>query len=125
MKTMTRTERNRRVHCHLDWLPGGKPVPCPKNSIKMLAKQHVIRCLDMQHRLQMPETVQDPLSFLLNKLPNRIPCSSHSASSWFIRWPVICTILYELDYLFHDKDQPSPPFQPGQRFLDWLPSSPH
>ncbi|EIE77435.1 hypothetical protein RO3G_02139 [Rhizopus delemar RA 99-880] len=39
--------------------------------------------------------------------------------------PVICTILYELDYLLHDKDQLSPPFQPGPRLLDWLPSSPH
>ncbi|KAG0781289.1 hypothetical protein G6F22_009648 [Rhizopus arrhizus] len=68
----------------------------------------------------LPETVQDPLSFLLNKAPTRIPCFYYSASPWFIRWPVICTMLYELDYLFHDKDRPSPPFQLGQRFLDWL-----
>jgi hypothetical protein len=122
---MTRIERNRCVRWRLGWLPGGKLEPCPKHPTQMLTKQHAVRCLDMHHRLQMPETVQDPLSFLLNRLPNRIPCSSHSASPWFIRWPVICTILYELDYLFHHKDQPPPPFQPGQRFLDWLPSSLH
>ncbi|KAG1539847.1 hypothetical protein G6F47_007244 [Rhizopus delemar] len=122
---MTRTERNICVRWRLGWLPGGKLEPCPRHPTQILTKQHAVRCLDMHHRLQMPETVQGPLSFLLNRLPNRIPCSSHSASPWFIRWPAICTILYELDYLFHRKDQPSPPFQPGQRFLDWLPSSLH
>ena len=75
MKAMTRTERDRCVRWRLGWLPGGKLEPCPRRPTQMLTKQHAIRCLDMHHRLQMPEIVQDPLSFLLDKLPNRIPCS--------------------------------------------------
>ncbi|KAG1555955.1 hypothetical protein G6F49_006702 [Rhizopus delemar] len=77
---LTRTERNRCVRWRLGWLPGGKLEPCPSHPTQIPTRQHVIRCLDMHHRLQMPETVQDPLSFLLNKLPNRIRCSSHSVS---------------------------------------------
>lgn len=37
-------------------------------------------------------------------------------------WPIICTILYELDYLQHNKIPPTPPPNLGQRFLDWLTS---
>lgn len=122
---MTRTEKNRCVRWRLNWLPGDKLETRSRHPTQMFTKQHAIKCLDMHHRLQMSETAQDPPSLLLNKLPNRIPCFSHSASPWFIWWTVICIILYELDYLLHNKDQPSPPFQPRQRFLDWISSSPH
>lgn len=60
---MTRTERNRCVHWRLGWLPGGKLVPCPRHPIQLLTKQHAIKYLAMYNRLQMPETVQDPLLF--------------------------------------------------------------
>ncbi|KAG1055300.1 hypothetical protein G6F43_002739 [Rhizopus delemar] len=83
---MTRRERNRCVRWRLGWLPGSKLETCPRHPTQMLTKQHAIGCLDMHDRLQMPEAVQDPLSFLLDRLPNRIPCSSHSASPWFIQW---------------------------------------
>jgi hypothetical protein len=39
------------------------PVP------STLSKKHVIQCLDMHRRLKMPTTIEDPLSFLLNLLP--------------------------------------------------------
>ncbi|KAG1440935.1 hypothetical protein G6F56_011707 [Rhizopus delemar] len=70
----------------------------------------------------MPLTEPDPLSFLLNKLPNKrkrkLSTSSASASSasstWMIRWPALRLILFELDYLHHGelspKTSPSPPW---------------
>ncbi|KAI7901894.1 uncharacterized protein BX663DRAFT_512762 [Cokeromyces recurvatus] len=72
----------------------------------------------------MPETIEDPLSFLLNQLPAKKPASSHSVTPWHIRWPSICLILHELDQLQQTKPiLPTPP-NPSQRFLDWLPPSP-
>jgi hypothetical protein len=82
--SLTRTERNRCVRWCLGWLSGSKLKLCPRHPTQILTKQHAIKCLNMHHRLQMSETAQDPPSLLLNKLPNRIPCSSHSASPWFI-----------------------------------------
>ncbi|KAI7899791.1 uncharacterized protein BX663DRAFT_520433 [Cokeromyces recurvatus] len=72
----------------------------------------------------MPETIEDPLSFLLNQLPTKEPVSSHSVIPWHIRWPSICFILHELDQLQHNKPFLSNPLNPGQRLLDWLPHSP-
>ncbi|KAI9480719.1 MAG: hypothetical protein EXX96DRAFT_501877, partial [Benjaminiella poitrasii] len=70
----------------------------------------------MYRRLRMPETIEDPLSFLLNQLPTNKPVSSHSR----IRWSSICLILHELAQLQHNKlILPTPP-NPGQRLLDWL-----
>ncbi|KAI9478564.1 MAG: hypothetical protein EXX96DRAFT_571377 [Benjaminiella poitrasii] len=57
----------------------------------------------MHRRLQMPETIEDPLSFFLNQLPTKKPVSSHSVSSCYIRWPSICLILHTLDLLQHNK----------------------
>jgi hypothetical protein len=89
-----------------------------------LTKAHAIHCLQMHRRLMMPEAISDPLSFLLNMLPTRKSRSPNTTLSWSIRWPTICRILYELDYLYHAKFPPTPPTHPGQRFLEWLPSSP-
>ncbi|OBZ80445.1 hypothetical protein A0J61_11505, partial [Choanephora cucurbitarum] len=60
----------------------------------------------MHCRLLMPESIGDPLSFLLNILPTRRPRSFDAATAWTVRWPVICTILYELDHLQHSKIPP-------------------
>ncbi|KAG1492508.1 hypothetical protein G6F52_012746 [Rhizopus delemar] len=75
---MSKSERSRCIRRRLGWLLGGKPRPCPKHPTQQLSKNHAINCLDMHRRLFMPETVQDPLSFLLNMLPLRpsIPPSS-------------------------------------------------
>ncbi|KAI9477910.1 MAG: hypothetical protein EXX96DRAFT_482951 [Benjaminiella poitrasii] len=51
----------------------------------------------MHRRLRMPETIEDPLSFLLNQLPHKQPRFSHSFTPWHIRWPSICLIFHELD----------------------------
>jgi hypothetical protein len=68
---MPKSERSRCIRWRLGWLPGGKPRPCPKHPTQQLSKNHAINCLDMHRRLFMPETIRDPLSFLLNMLSLR------------------------------------------------------
>ncbi|KAG1322633.1 hypothetical protein G6F62_010134 [Rhizopus arrhizus] len=68
---MSNTERSRIVRWRLGWLPGGAPKPCIYHPNDMFTRSHAICCLHMHRRLQMPLTVPDPLSFLINKLPNK------------------------------------------------------
>ncbi|ORE17782.1 hypothetical protein BCV71DRAFT_180813, partial [Rhizopus microsporus] len=44
---------------------------------------------------------------------------------WTLHWPAICTLLHEIDYLYHQKCPlfPLPHFR--QKLLDWLSPSPH
>ncbi|KAG1089154.1 hypothetical protein G6F40_013358 [Rhizopus arrhizus] len=114
---MSPAERSRLVRWRLGWLPGGVPKPCIYHPNDLFTRSHSIRCLHMHRRLQMPFTEPDPLSFLLNKLPakkqqygiaSRRP-DPHRFSAWKIRWPNICQILFELDYLHHGKIPPPPP----------------
>ncbi|KAG1540170.1 hypothetical protein G6F49_012192 [Rhizopus delemar] len=116
---MSKSERSRCIRWRLGWLPGGKPRPCPKHPMQQLSKNHAINCLDMHRRLFMPETVQDPLSFLLNMLPLRPSIPPSSALTWYQRWPIICSILHELDQLHHDKLIPAR-YPHGQKLLTWL-----
>ncbi|KAG1210140.1 hypothetical protein G6F69_005755 [Rhizopus microsporus] len=66
---MTRSERSRCVRWRLGWLP-----------------------LDMHNRLQMPKSIDDPLSYLLNLLPPTFHTRKvrKSIDSWIIRWPSMC-----------------------------------
>ncbi|KAG0803727.1 hypothetical protein G6F29_008722 [Rhizopus arrhizus] len=124
---MSNTERSRIDRWRLGWLPGGVPKPCIYHPNDMFTKSHAIWCLHMHRRLQMPLTVPDPLSFLINKLPNKrkLKPSSSSApkasifSAWTVRWPAMCLILFELDYLHHGELPPeTPPL--GTKLITWL-----
>ncbi|KAI7906122.1 uncharacterized protein BX663DRAFT_498912, partial [Cokeromyces recurvatus] len=50
----------------------------------------------------------------LNHLPQHKHRNSQDVSAWFYRWPVMCTILQEIDYLMHDK-LPPPLLDPGRK----------
>ncbi|EIE78686.1 hypothetical protein RO3G_03390 [Rhizopus delemar RA 99-880] len=72
----------------------------------------------------MPSTEPDPLSFLLNKLSTKrkngaLKHSSSTHSAWAVRWPTICQILFELDYLYHGKI-PSETPSLGTKLVNWL-----
>lgn len=54
---------------------------CPKHPDCTLSKKHVIQCLDMNRRLQMPATIKNPLSFLLDLLVTLKPRSFQFTSS--------------------------------------------
>ncbi|ORE04825.1 hypothetical protein BCV72DRAFT_250977 [Rhizopus microsporus var. microsporus] len=77
----------------LGWPLDGKPRPCPKHPTQLLSKNHAISCLDMHRRLFTPETIRDPLSFLLNMLPlrpslhyNKLISTKHPHGQKFLVW---------------------------------------
>ncbi|KAG1257368.1 hypothetical protein G6F68_009337 [Rhizopus microsporus] len=121
---MTYAERSRVIRWRLGWLPGGIPQPCIYHPNVMLTRSHATECLHMHRRLQMPRTEADPLSFLLNQLPNKrkklmSPNANSTNSAWTVRWPAICQILFELDYMHHGKLPPeSPPL--GTKLVAWI-----
>ncbi|KAI8373898.1 hypothetical protein BD560DRAFT_466418 [Blakeslea trispora] len=53
----------------LDWLPYGRPSPCPfLHFDQPFNRAHAIDCLQIYNRLKIPLPVEDPLSFLLDIL---------------------------------------------------------
>ncbi|CEG84183.1 hypothetical protein RMATCC62417_18026 [Rhizopus microsporus] len=59
----------------------------------------------MHSRLQLPKSIDDPLSYLLNLLPPTLLTKKarKSIDAWLIRWSTICAILLEMDYLAHSQ----------------------
>ncbi|EIE88785.1 hypothetical protein RO3G_13496 [Rhizopus delemar RA 99-880] len=102
--SMTQKERSRCIRWSLGWLPGGKPKSCPLHPNQLLIKTHAIQCFNMHNRLQMPNIIEDPLSFLLNLLPTKLPRSSRTITPWILSWLTICSILSELDHLYNHID---------------------
>ncbi|KAI7854137.1 hypothetical protein BDC45DRAFT_130241 [Circinella umbellata] len=84
----------------------------------------------MHYRLHItPQQSSDPVSFILNKLPKSAPTSTRRINFLKTVWPIICTILAELDAHQHpdsDEQQYYNP-DPGRAFLNWIdpPSSDH
>jgi hypothetical protein len=73
----------------------------------------------MHNRLQMLSTIKDPLSFLLNLLPAKLPRSSCTVNPWILRWPTIYSILFEMDHLYnHINSCTKTPH--GQLLLNWF-----
>ncbi|ORE04554.1 hypothetical protein BCV72DRAFT_251175 [Rhizopus microsporus var. microsporus] len=101
---MSKSECSRCIRWRLGWLPGG---------------QTSIICLDMHRRLFMLETIRDPLPFLLNMLSLCPSVPPNLALTWYQRWPIICSLLHELDQLHHNK-LISTKYPHGQKFLVWL-----
>ncbi|KAL4206620.1 hypothetical protein AB4K20DRAFT_1921276 [Rhizopus microsporus] len=83
--------------------------------MQLLSKKHAISCLDMHRRLFLPETIVIPSEYA--SLCPSVPLNL--ALTWPEQWPTICSLLYELDQLHHNKlitnRHPH-----GQRFLVWL-----
>ncbi|KAI9483978.1 MAG: hypothetical protein EXX96DRAFT_478603, partial [Benjaminiella poitrasii] len=97
-------------------LPDGCFHPCLYYPTAHFSRAHAIQCLHMHRRLFLPVPIEDHLSFLLNLLPTTKPRQYSEGSSWFVRWPIICTILHELKHLFHHKLPPSL-YHPERQFL--------
>ena len=90
--SMTRSEWSRCVRWRLGWLHLGKPQACSFHPNELFSRQHSFSCLDMHNRLQMPKSIDDPLSYLLNLLPPTFHTRKvrKSIDSWIIRWPSMC-----------------------------------
>ncbi|KAI7899770.1 uncharacterized protein BX663DRAFT_537910 [Cokeromyces recurvatus] len=111
---MTHSERSRTIRWRLGWLPGGIPKVCPYHPHVHFSRSHATECLHMRTGLILLRSIADPLSFLLTHLPQHKLRNSQDVSAWLYRWPVMCTILHEMDYLMHDK-LPPPLFDPGRK----------
>ncbi|KAI9483258.1 MAG: hypothetical protein EXX96DRAFT_519428 [Benjaminiella poitrasii] len=112
---MSYIERSRTLCWHLGWLPDGRPQSCLYQPTAHFFRSHAIHCLNMHQRRFLPISIEDPLSFRLNLLSTTKSRQPSEASHWFVRWPIVCTILHELGHLFHRKLS-----LPGRRFLTWL-----
>ncbi|KAI7898058.1 uncharacterized protein BX663DRAFT_582676, partial [Cokeromyces recurvatus] len=66
---MTYSERSRTIQWRLGWLPGGIPKACPFHPHVHFSWSHATECLHMHTRLFLSRLIADPLSFLLNHLP--------------------------------------------------------
>ncbi|KAI7901586.1 uncharacterized protein BX663DRAFT_419526, partial [Cokeromyces recurvatus] len=99
---MTYSERSRTIRWRLGWLPGGIPKACPYHPHVHFSRSHATKCLHMHTRLFLPRSI----SFLLNHLPQHKYQNSQDISAWLYCWPVMCTIIQEMDYLIHDKLPP-------------------
>ncbi|PHZ12829.1 uncharacterized protein RHIMIDRAFT_137672 [Rhizopus microsporus ATCC 52813] len=114
---VSKSERSRCIRWRLGWLLGGRYKTCPRHPGQPFTKAHTIHCFQMHRRLMIPQTISDPLFFILNMLPTKKPRPPNTTLSWTIRWPNICRILYELDYLSYTKLPPTPSTRLGQRLL--------
>ncbi|KAG0738619.1 hypothetical protein G6F62_011985 [Rhizopus arrhizus] len=116
---VTHEERSRCIRWRLGWLPDGISKPCPRYPNNNLSRHHAISYLNTHRRLCMPGIIADPIYFLLNVLLTRVFAPSNIASSWACRWPVICSILHELDQLQrYTTIACKPPH--GQKLIEWL-----
>ncbi|EIE90586.1 hypothetical protein G6F46_001525 [Rhizopus delemar] len=82
---MIRSECGRVLRWYLSYLPGGKPKSCLYHPNNSFTRSHSIECLHMHGRLQLPLSVEDNMSFILNKLPLKKFRSSHKVSAWSVR----------------------------------------
>ncbi|KAG1382202.1 hypothetical protein G6F61_002475 [Rhizopus arrhizus] len=57
------------------------------------------------------------MSFILNVLSLKKFRSSNEASAWSVRWPAVCIILHEVDYLFHNQIPPPPPLDSSDKLF--------
>lgn len=100
---MTRSKRSRCIRWRLGCLPHGKPQVWPFHPNKLFTRIHSLSCLNIHNRLQMPKSIDDPLSYLLNLLPTTLLTKKAKKliDGWLICWPSICAILPEIDYMAH------------------------
>lgn len=66
---------------------------------------------------QLSFIIEGSLSFLLNSLPTRKQRSFHSLSLWSHHWSAVCSILFEINTLHHQKL----PLSHSLSLKGWLP----
>ncbi|KAI7903817.1 uncharacterized protein BX663DRAFT_485326 [Cokeromyces recurvatus] len=79
---MTHSERSRTIRWCLGLLPGGVPKSCPYHPYVYFSQSHATEYLHMHTRLCLPRLIVDPLSFLLNHLPQHKYRNSQDVSAW-------------------------------------------
>ncbi|KAI7851205.1 hypothetical protein BDC45DRAFT_572294 [Circinella umbellata] len=119
---MTNRERSRCIRWRLGWLPGGRLHPCNKCHQTTFSKKHAIQCLNIHNRLHISYYQPDPVSFFLNQLPKGHPTSPKRIQYLTSYWPILCSILMELDSYHHptsNQQQYQDP-NPGAALIKWI-----
>ncbi|CEP09952.1 hypothetical protein [Parasitella parasitica] len=99
----------------LRWLPGGiYPRPCIYHPLEKFTRKYAIECLHIHSRLQMPISVEDPLSYVLNHLPVRKPRNPPETLA------EVCRAMPEMDHLYHEQIPPPAPPDPGVSLVNRL-----
>ena len=123
---MTTKERSRVVRWRIGFLPG-KPVSCwCQQEGAFTTINHLMACFHVHSLLNVPHTITiDPISHLLNKLPKKPPKQQHQKEYWIQTWPLICSLLYKIDYCCHPNEDfsSSEDPNPGQCLLQWINST--
>ncbi|KAI7905153.1 uncharacterized protein BX663DRAFT_414933, partial [Cokeromyces recurvatus] len=71
------------------------PQACLFHPNELFTRSHSFSCLHMYNRLQMPKSIEDPLTYPLNLLSSTFLTKKMRKliDAWLIRWPSICVIL--------------------------------
>ncbi|KAI7906858.1 uncharacterized protein BX663DRAFT_426444, partial [Cokeromyces recurvatus] len=77
------------------------PQTCPFHPNELFTCSHSIFGCICITAFRCPKSIEDPLSYLLNILPSTFHTKKmrKSIDVWLIRWPSLCAILLEMDYL--------------------------
>ncbi|KAG0905056.1 hypothetical protein G6F33_012466 [Rhizopus arrhizus] len=93
----------------MGWLPG-RPIAC-RCGHPHASRAHLLSCLRVAIRLNVAlNTRPNPLDYVLNQLPRKIPArhSPSHLSRWSAWWPVVCTILFEIEQICQPDEEFSP-----------------
>lgn len=99
---MLNSDRSRLRRWRMGWLPG-RPPPCSCGHVSA-SRSHLIQCLHVAARLRVsPGCRPNPIDFVLNQLPKVIPRSPSKdfIDRWSAWWPVILSILLDIDRICH------------------------
>ncbi|KAG1032432.1 hypothetical protein G6F43_013772 [Rhizopus delemar] len=103
---MSTYDRSRLLRWRMGWLPA-RPVNCRCGPVHA-SRHHLLSCLRVAERLHVaPNTQPNPLDYVLNQLPKKLPCSPSSAlfSRWSLWWPVVCQVLFEIEQICQPNEE--------------------
>lgn len=102
-------DRSRLLRWRMGWLPG-RPIAC-RCGHPHASRAHLLSCLRVAIRLNVAlNTRPNPLDYVLNQLPRKLPVrhSPSLLSRWSAWWPVVCTILFEIEQICQPDEEFSP-----------------
>ncbi|KAI8987228.1 hypothetical protein BDF20DRAFT_832179 [Mycotypha africana] len=104
-------DRSRLLRWKMGWLPA-RPIGCNKCGAPHASRNHLLSCLSVHARLNLPISAEpNPIDYFLNTyLPKKKPKLSpvmrttplSSKQKHLVEyWPVLCTIMLEIDQICH------------------------
>ncbi|KAI8369746.1 hypothetical protein BD560DRAFT_469555 [Blakeslea trispora] len=118
---MTITKSSLLVRWRLGWLPNRKTGPCHYGFRNMIRK-HISLCLFLHLRLHVPYRIDNPIFYILNKLPRKRPPSTLTKQYWHYVWPTLIPLLLIIDDIHYQGNAPLLKIQPptSSSFLKWM-----